>query len=84
MGDSSIAMEHYDIEDSFNRMTVPKLSANFKLQEGGSSSGGAEGPYKALTILISLKNDSLITATHPYFILDSSDVVPVPFFKTKN
>ena len=65
VGDSSIAMEHYDIEDSFKRMTIPKLTAHFKLQEGGSAGGGAEGPYKVLIIRILLENDLLVTASHP-------------------
>ena len=35
-GDSSIAMEHYDVEDSFKRLTVPELEIEVKIQDGGT------------------------------------------------
>lgn len=74
VGDSSIAMEHFDIEDSFKRMTVPKLSAHFELKEGSRGSN-PEGPsYRTLAVSIWLKNDSLVSARYPYFLVDASNV----------
>jgi hypothetical protein len=78
IGDSSIAMEHYDIEDSFKRITVPKLSAEIELRDGGTTSS-KDGAYKTLTIAIWLKNDSLVTARYPYFLMDGANVDRAPF-----
>ncbi len=84
VGDSSIAMEHYDIEDSFKRMSVPKLSAHYELSDGGTNSTPG-GPFKILDIKISLTNKSLMTATYPYFIFDRIDYQAVPSLpKPKN
>jgi predicted HTH transcriptional regulator len=44
IGDSSIAMEHYDIEDSFKRVVVPSLLVQFVLQKGGTR-GGPDGSF---------------------------------------
>jgi schlafen family protein len=74
IGDSSIAMEHYDIEDSFKRMTIPKLTAQFQLKDVGTIADGAGGGFKTLNISVWLKNDSLVTASHPYFLIDDSNV----------
>jgi len=80
IGDSSIAMEHYDIEDSFKRMTVPKLSAEMELKDGATSpAGNPEGAYKTLNISIWLKNISPVTARYPYFLVDVSDVQRAPY-----
>jgi hypothetical protein len=58
-------MEHFDIEDSFKRLVVPKLRARLALKSGGSR-GGAQGRFERLLIEVWLKNESPITARYPY------------------
>lgn len=84
-GDSSIAMEHYDIEDSFKRMVVPKLGVQFVLGRGGRGST-PEGKVEWLEIIISLKNESLVTARYPYFMIDNIENVTSPsqYLQAKN
>jgi predicted HTH transcriptional regulator len=43
IGDSSIAMEHYDIEDSFKRIVVPSLQVQVHPSNGGRRSGPEGG-----------------------------------------
>lgn len=68
-GDSSIAMEHFDIEDSFKRIVVPKMEAGFQLESRGSR-GGPDGRFNQIEIVITLKNASNVSARFPYFIID--------------
>ena len=76
-GDSSIAMEHYDIEDSFKRMVVPKLDVQFLLERGRGGSY-PDGRVEFLEIIISLKNESPVTARYPYFMIDKVENVNSP------
>jgi hypothetical protein len=68
IGDSSIAMEHYDIEDSFKRFVVPWLAVEWEVKPGQARSGGG-GHFRQIVIDISLRNPSPITARFPYLTL---------------
>lgn len=71
IGDSSRAMEHYDVEDSFKRLVVPTLNVGYRLPQGmGMSSGGGK-EFKDLRIELMLSNASSATARFPYVILES-------------
>jgi hypothetical protein len=69
VGDSNIAMEHYDIEDSFRRVVVPSLTVEYSLSDGGRQ-GGPSGDYATLLIALHLKNCSQVSARYPYLIID--------------
>jgi Putative DNA-binding domain len=71
VGDSSIAMEHYDIEDSFKRLVVAWLTAEVTIQSGGTV-GGPHGKFQIVDAVISLRNPSPATATFPYLVIDST------------
>lgn len=68
VGDSSIAMEHYDIEDSFNRKAVARLKASVRLVQWRGE--GIFGIVPEVQIHFDLTNDSGVSARFPYFILD--------------
>jgi hypothetical protein len=68
IGDSSIAMEHYDIEDSFKRLVVPWLEAEWHISPG-ERRGGPDGNFQTIVIDIQLINPSPVTARFPYLIL---------------
>jgi hypothetical protein len=71
IGDSSIAMEHYDIEDSFKRITVPSLDIEISLSDGGRRSG-SDGDFATVQATLSLINHSQVSARYPYLILDEA------------
>jgi hypothetical protein len=67
-GDSSIMMEHYDIEDSFKRLVVPWLEVEW-LITSGVDLRGLETNFRQLMIDIHLRNQSPVTARFPYLTL---------------
>jgi len=68
-GDSTFAMEHYDIEDSFRRREVASVDVEWQIRDGGSmSSGGKKTWY--LDVVLSLVNSSLVTAIFPYLVVE--------------
>lgn len=70
VGDSFMPMEHYDIEDMFNRMTTPKLELVHEIRKGVSVGDKANGEH-AILYTIGLRNTSLVTAKFPYLCIDS-------------
>jgi hypothetical protein len=67
IGDSSIAMEHYDIEDSFKRLVVPWLELGWRISP-------FTGPFipddlRLVSIDLDLHNPSQVTARFPYLTL---------------
>ena len=70
-GDSTVAMEHYDIEDSFKRLTVPTLELQWKLLSG-STVGGPGGKTYNVSIELRLLNSSSISARFPYVLIDDA------------
>jgi hypothetical protein len=70
IGDSSIAMEHYDIEDSFKRVVVPYIEVEYHLSDGGRRSG-PEGSFASVVVSLSLRNRSQVSARFPYLIIES-------------
>jgi hypothetical protein len=71
-GDSSIAMEHYDIEDSFKRLVVPWLELEWSVRPGQEVGGPGETSRKA-SVEIRLKNSSSVTARFPFLILTKTE-----------
>jgi hypothetical protein len=63
-GDSSVAMEHYDIEDSFKRLVVPWLAVEWQIKPG-QARGGPDGNFRQVAIVIYLRNPSPVTARFP-------------------
>jgi len=70
VGDSSIAMEHYDIEDSFKRLVVPWLEVEYRITSGSAQGGGPAGQLQEIVVEISVRNPSPVTARFPYLILE--------------
>jgi hypothetical protein len=75
VGDSNIAMEHYDIEDSFKRFVVPSLDVEFALSDGGTYSDSPSltlpsWNFVTLIITLILVNRSQVSAAYPYLIID--------------
>jgi hypothetical protein len=68
IGDSSIAMEHYDIEDSFKRLVVLWLEVEWDISPGVRR-GGPDGNFQTIVIDIQLINPSPVTARFPYLTL---------------
>ncbi|HEV2606198.1 MAG TPA: ATP-binding protein [Microvirga sp.] len=62
-GDSSFAMEHYDIEDAFRRFTTPTLTLGIRLSPAAHDGGGRilKGRLE-----LYLTNTSSVTARMPY------------------
>lgn len=79
IGDSSIAMEHYDIEDAFNRIVVPSLEADHVLSNGGQKNTPT-GLHAIVRITIFLRNISQVSARFPYFAIEakSESVIAEP------
>jgi hypothetical protein len=77
IGDSSIAMEHYDIEDSFKRLVVPTLIPEIQLSRS-QTRGGPEGTFYTLKISISLRNGSSVSARFPYLRITETHNIKVP------
>jgi hypothetical protein len=78
IGDSSVAMEHYDIEDSFKRLVVPWLEVEWQIRPG-QTRRGSDGSFRQVVIDICLRNPSPVTARFPYLILScvrGADVQP--------
>jgi Putative DNA-binding domain len=65
IGDSSIAMEHYDIEDSFKRLAVPWLEVEWSIRPYASNPGN----IRVVSIEVHLRNPSPVTARFPYLTL---------------
>ena len=72
IGDSSVAMEHYDIEDSFRRLVVPTFKVE-PLLTRGNIRGGPDGNFVTLMLNISLRNTSTVSARFPYLIIESTN-----------
>ncbi|MBK3801312.1 hypothetical protein GAY33_19170 [Azospirillum brasilense] len=70
VGDSSYAMEHYDIEDSFKRMTTAELEVNYTFGRNVLRGDGipVDG---SINIHIYLKNELSTSARFPYIYLTS-------------
>jgi hypothetical protein len=68
-GDSSIKMEHYDIEDSFKRLVVPLLDIRWETRNTGAARMGSDHQSVSVVIDISLVNASPVTARFPFLIL---------------
>jgi hypothetical protein len=68
IGDSSIAMEHYDIEDSFKRLVVPWLEVEWLIMPG-MQRGGPDGNFRQVVINIHLRNPSPVTARFPFLTI---------------
>jgi Putative DNA-binding domain len=66
IGDSSVPMEHYDIEDSFKRLVVPWLEVEWSARPYASNDSSR---YRAVAIEIHLRNPSPVTARFPYLTL---------------
>ena len=64
VGDSNIAMEHYDVEDAFRRLTVASLEVVSTL-----SAGSTRNDERQVLITLALKNISQVTARFPYLIM---------------
>jgi Putative DNA-binding domain len=69
IGDSSIAMEHYDIEDSFKRIVVPSLDVEIRLSDVGRRSRGPEGETATVMASLILVSKSQVSARYPYLIV---------------
>lgn len=70
-GDSTVAMEHYDIEDSFKRLAVPTLELQWKLLSG-SIVGGPGGKTYDVSVELRLLNSSSISARFPYVLIEDA------------
>jgi hypothetical protein len=68
IGDSAVAMEHYDIEDSFKRLVVPWLTVEWQVKPGHARAG-PDGHFRQIVIDNFVRNPSLITARFPYLTL---------------
>lgn len=79
VGDSSIAMEHYDIEDSFKRLVVPWLELKWSVAPGPSE-GGPRGHFQTVLVKLHLENPSSVTARFPYVTLTELSGATAPPF----
>jgi Schlafen, AlbA_2 len=70
-GDSSFAMEHYDIEDSFKRLAVPTLNLDWTIASSGMGSGPAGHEFN-VGIVLRLHNTSSVSARFPYILIDDT------------
>jgi hypothetical protein len=68
IGDSSVAMEHYDIEDAFKRFSSPTLEVTYDL-----SVGPTRRDFRAVNVNLHLSNASNISARYPYLSVQSPD-----------
>jgi len=68
-GDSSIPMEHYDIEDSFKRLVVPTIELKWNVVRDSTHSG-PQGFTVSLAIDLRLLNTSSVSARFPYVLID--------------
>lgn len=66
VGDSAYAMEHYDIEDAFNRLAPATLKIHWELRERVQIS-----ETRAWSILLNLANETRISARFPYLNLSN-------------
>jgi len=62
--DSSIMMEHYDVEDQFKRFVSPKLALKTRWRKGGFSQ--TRSSYASYIMTASLENTSQVTAEFVY------------------
>jgi hypothetical protein len=80
IGDSSIAMEHYDIEDSFKRIVVPSLGVEYNLSSAGQRSNFDGILIGKLKVSVDLVNHSSVSARYPYLMItDTSGIKPEGF-----
>jgi Schlafen, AlbA_2 len=68
IGDSSVAMEHYDIEDSFKRLVVPWLEVVWSIKPHPHNLANS----RMVWIEIYLQNPSPVTARFPYLTLSAA------------
>jgi hypothetical protein len=73
VGDSSIAMEHYDIEDSFKRFVVPWLEVAWSIKPHPHNLANS----RMVWIEIYLQNPSPVTARFPYLTLSNVHCVRI-------
>ena len=66
-GDSSFAMEHYDIEDAFRRVVVPEVEFDWTTERVSPDGNGVEMGH----LLLQLVNNSRLTARYPYLHINS-------------
>lgn len=74
VGDSSIRMEHYDIEDAFKRASAAELRVKLVLSENGHTMIPS-GRLIGTKIDFVLENASSLSARYPYFAVTSSQQV---------
>jgi hypothetical protein len=70
IGDNTFAMEHYDIEDAFKRMTVPELELRWKVRQGRSGPCSYGGVLISIVTDIFIQNTSTVSGHSPYLIVD--------------
>ena len=61
-GDNSFEMEHYDIEDSFRRSTIPELSVEYSLAPGIFITDIRQSVSQSVNFLIGLRNAGRLSA----------------------
>jgi hypothetical protein len=73
-GESTFAMEHYDIEDAFKRITIAKLTLEWRLSKGGHSEKGDGSGHTDVNLILILSNNSSTTARFPYLHIRLADL----------
>jgi hypothetical protein len=69
IGDSSLAMEHYDIKDSFKRFVVPTLQVVYRLSDAGRGPASDGALLARVMVSADLVNTSSVSARYPYLII---------------
>lgn len=70
VSDNSVAMEHFDIEDAFNRLVPPRLDIDWHA-EHRYDSRGPDGIIREAVVNICLSNSSRVSGRYPYINLRS-------------
>ena len=65
-GSSSFAMEHYDIEDAFRRISQPELKVEYGLSPGTPVFMGPQIASQGVIVKIGLRNIGRVSAKFPY------------------
>ena len=78
-GSNSFAMEHFDIEDAFNRIAPAELSVGWSASWQGSRTT-EKRRFELVRITLELTNDSRVSATMPYLRIVSSNIAPIDPF----
>jgi hypothetical protein len=68
-GESTFAMEHYDIEDAFRRFSVAHIELERKIYQGGHMFHGDGTGIFLVIVEVSLRNTANLTARFPYLHL---------------